>query len=69
MLVMLYLRGHKKFNVEHHYKNKHASTYDSIVGDDRRKMIENLKKTFSNDVCSITTFNDDDDDDDMKKFL
>ena len=47
----------RKFNVERHYENKHASTYDSIVGDDRRKMIENLKKTLSNDVRSITTFN------------
>ena len=46
-----------KFNVERHYKNKHASTYDSIVGDDRSKMIENRKKTLSNDVSSITIFN------------
>ena len=47
----------RKFNVKRHYKNKHASTYDSIVRDDRRKMIDNLKKPLSNDVSSITTFN------------
>ena len=48
----------RKFNEERHYKNKDASTYDSIVGDHRRKMIENLKKTLglSNDIRSITTF-------------
>ena len=43
----------RKFNVGRHYKNKHASTYDSIVGDYRRKMIESLKKTLSNELSSI----------------
>ena len=50
----------RKFNAERHYKNKHASTYDSIAGDDRSKMIDNFKKALSNDVSSITTFNNND---------
>ena len=36
----------RKFNVERHYKNKHASTYDSIVGDDRRKMMRTLREPY-----------------------
>ena len=43
----------KKYNVERHYNSKHADMYNSVQGDERLQLIENLKETVDNEVSSF----------------